>query len=581
MPLETACLEESDGEMRRSMAWKRAAWRAVVTTLLGVLCADLASAAVTTETGQVEGTAQDGMTVYLGIPFAAPPVGDLRWRAPQPAARWTGVKSATAFAPACTGGGSPSGIRRQAIGRGNAPAPGRGNAPTAAPAPAAARGRQGGPPGGGSSEDCLYLNVWTPARTANERLPVMVWIYGGGFVGGSTAGALTTGKRLASKGVIVVSIAYRVGPLGYLAHPGLSAESKDRVSGNYGVLDMIAGLQWVKRNIAAFGGDPQKVTIFGESAGGIAVSMLSASPLAKGLFRAAISQSGGSFGPPSLPALPGENMLLMKDAERLGQEFAAKAGAASVADLRKLSAAEVVAAAAGSEGITWPIIDGRVIPDDQYKMYEAKRFNDTPILVGYNSDEGLSFGVPASPDAYRQATRQRYGPYADRLLAAYPTDSDKVSKTARDLTRDAAFGWATWSWARLQDTHGKGKAYLYYFDQHPDYPADSPNAGRGSAHGSEIQYVFQHLPASATESDKAISETMAVYWTNFAKKGDPNGPGVPAWPAYDDRDPRSMYFSQTAYVGPVPSLASMKVLDEYFAWRRTAEGAKFGTSGLR
>jgi para-nitrobenzyl esterase len=544
----------------------------VSAALLGLLCASLASAAVTIETGQVEGTAQDGMTVYLGIPFASPPVGDLRWRAPQPAAKWTGVKPANAFAPACTGGGSPSGIRTQATGRGRGPTP--------APAPAPGRGRQGAP-GAGSSEDCLYLNVWTPAKAANERLPVMVWIYGGGFVGGSTAGALTTGERLASKGVIMVSIAYRVGPLGYLAHPGLSAESKDRVSGNYGVLDMIAGLQWVKRNIAAFGGDPQKVTIFGESAGGIAVSMLSASPLAKGLFRGAISESGGSFGPPSLPALPGENMLLMKDAERLGQEFATKAGAASVGDLRKLPAADVVAAAAGNQGITWPVIDGHVIPDDQYKMYEARRFNDTPILVGYNSDEGLSFGVPATPDAYRQATRQRYGPYADRLMAAYPTDPDKVSKTARDLTRDAAFGWATWSWARLQDEHGKGKAYLYYFDQHPDYPADSPNAGRGSAHGSEIQYVFQHLPASATESDKAISETMAVYWTNFAKTGDPNGPGVPAWPAYDDRDPRSMYFSQKAYVGPVPSLASMKVLDEYFAWRRTAEGAKFGTSGQR
>src|SRR5688572_32961368 len=396
-------------KMKRFITWKRAGRRAVVSALLGLLCANLASAAdVTIQTGRVEGTALGGMTVYLGIPFAAPPVGNLRWRAPQPAAKWTGVKSATAFAPACTGGGSPSGIRTQAAGRGRGPAP--------APAPGPARRRQGAA-GPGNSEDCLYLNVWTPAKAANERLPVMVWIYGGGFVGGSTAGALTTGERLAGKGVIVVSIAYRVGPLGYLAHPGLSAESKDRVSGNYGVLDMIAGLQWVKKNIAAFGGDPGKVTIFGESAGGIAVSMLSASPLAKGLFHGAISEIGGSFGPPSLPALPGENMLLMKDAERLGQQFAAKAGAASVSDLRKLSTAEVVAAAGGSEGITWPVIDGHVIPDDQYKMYEAKRFNDTPILVGYNSDEGLSFGVPPTPDAYRQATRQRYGPYADRLLA--------------------------------------------------------------------------------------------------------------------------------------------------------------------
>jgi len=277
------------------MAWKRAGRRAVLSALFGLLCANLASAAVTIEAGQVEGTAQDGMTVYLGIPFAAPPVGDLRWRAPQPAVKWTGVKSAAAFAPACTGGGSPSGIRTQATGRARGAAP--------APAPAQARGRQGAP-GAGSSEDCLYLNVWTPAKAANERLPVMVWIYGGGFVGGSTAGALTTGERLASKGVIVVSVAYRVGPLGYLVHPGLSAESKDRVSGNYGVLDMIAGLQWVKKNIAAFGGDPGKVTIFGESAGGIAVSMLSASPLAKGLFHGAISESGGSFGRRACPRCP-------------------------------------------------------------------------------------------------------------------------------------------------------------------------------------------------------------------------------------------------------------------------------------
>ena len=222
-----------------------------------------------------------------------------------------------------------------------------------------------------------------------------------------------------------------------------------------------------------------------------------------------------------------------------------------------------------------------MIPDDQYKLYQAKRFNDTPILVGYNSDEGLSFGVPATPDAYREATRNRYGSHAESLLKAYPTDPAKVSKPARDLTRDAAFGWQTWSWARLEAKQGKNKAYLYYFDQHPDYPADSPQAGRGSAHGSELAYVFQHLRPNATESDKAISELMETYWTNFAKTGDPNGPGVPAWPAFNDSDPVSMYFSQTAHAGPVPSLESLKVLDEYFTWRRTAEGAKFGANGGR
>ena len=371
------------------------------TLLLSLICAlttsMTASAAVTVETGQLEGTNEDGMTVYRGIPFAAPPVGDLRWRAPQPAAKWSGVRTADKFGPPCMqGGGGP-----------------------------AAKGKQGP----AVSEDCLYLNVWTPAKSANERLPVMVWIYGGGFTGGATSTPLYSGEQLARKGVVVVSVAYRVGAMGFLAHPGLSAESKEHVSGNYGVLDMIAGLQWVKKNIAAFGGNPQKVTIFGESAGGIAVSMLCASPLAKGLFQGAISESGGSFGPPRLPTMPGENMMLLKDAERFGQEFATKAGAATLADLRKLSADEVQTASRGTQGTGWPIVDGYVIPDDQYKLYQAKRFNDTPILVGYNSDEGLSFGVPATPDAYREATRNRYGPRAESLLKAYPTDPDKVSKT--------------------------------------------------------------------------------------------------------------------------------------------------------
>lgn len=513
-------------------------------TLLTIVLAGMSGSvfgAVTIESGQVEGKQEDGLTVYRGIPFAAPPVGDLRWRPPQTAAKWSGTRVADKYAPACIQG--------------------------------AGGGKAKGPSG---SEDCLYLNVWTPAKSNGERLPVMFWIYGGGFVGGSTSVPSQTGEQLAKKGVVVVSAAYRVGSLGYLAHPGLSAESKEHVSGNFGVLDMVAGLQWVQKNIAMFGGNPRKVTIFGESAGGIAVSMLCVSPLAKGLFHGAISESGGSFGPTRLPTMPGENMMTLKDAETLGQAFAAKAGAASIADLRKLTPDQIQTAAQGSAGVAWPIVDGYVIPDDQYKLYQAKRFNDTPILAGYNSDEGLSFGVPQTPDAYRQATRQRYGPYAERLIEAYPTAADKVSKTARDLTRDAAFGWQTWSWVRLQAKQGKGKAFLYYFDQHPDYPADSPQAGRGSAHGSEIVYVFQHLPATATKADAAISELMATYWTNFAKKADPNGPGLPAWPAYNDKDPASMYFSGEAHAGPVPSLSAMKMLDEYFMWRRTPDGVKFG-----
>jgi para-nitrobenzyl esterase len=486
------------------------------------------------EGGSLQGTSEDGLTVYRGIPFAAPPVGDLRWRAPQPAAKWEGVRQATQFAP------GPM---------------------------------QGGNPPSGKSEDCLYLNVWTPAKSASDRIPVLVWIYGGGFGGGATSERNYSGENLAKKGVVLVSIAYRVGQLGFLAHPELSAESPNHISGNYGLLDMIAGLQWVQKNISAFGGDPGKVTIFGESAGGIAVSMLCASPLAKGLFQGAISQSGGSFGPPRPTTFPGENLKRLADAERAGQAYAKTAGASSIAELRTL-APDKLPAGRGL-GMSWPIIDGYVIPDDQVKLYEAGRFNDTPILVGYNSDEGASFSPSRTSDDYIAAVKARYGPFAESLLNAYPAGSGTPPKTARDLARDAAFGWHTWIWARLQSQTGKSRAFYYYFDQHPDYPADSPQAGRGSPHGQDVAYVFQHLNPSnpqITKADLEISEAMATYWTNFAKRGDPSGEGVPPWPAFSDASPVVMYFQQTPHTGPVPSAESLRSLDAYFAWRRTPEG---------
>ena len=504
------------------------------------LCAAQPPSPVKIEGGLIQGTVEAGLTVYRGIPFAAPPLGDLRWRAPEPAAKWDGVKQAASFGPRCVQG--------------------TGGPPGAAPGPA-------------TSEDCLYLNVWTPAKSASDRVPVLVWIYGGGFSAGATSEPNYSGERLAQKGVVLVSIAYRVGALGFLAHRELSAESKSHASGNYGLLDMIAGLQWVKKNIAAFGGDPRRVTIFGESAGGIAVSMLCASPLAKGLFHGAISESGGSFGPPRSTTFPGENLKRLADAERSGEAYAGRAGATSIAALRKVAAADLPGGRGG--GMSWPIIDGAVIPDDQYKLYEAKRYNDTPILVGYNSDEGASFSPSRTPEDYISGVKARYGPFADRLLKAYPTEATAVPKTARGLARDAAFGWHTWIWARLQARTGKSKVFYYYFDQHPDYPADSPRAGYGSPHGAEVSYVFQHLnPANPqiTPRDQAISEAMATYWTNFAKRLDPNGEGVPAWPVFSDANPQVMYFSQTPHTGPVPSADSLKVLDSYFAWRRTPEG---------
>ena len=486
------------------------------------------------EQGLVLGTSEEGLAVFRGIPFAVPPVGDLRWRAPQPAAIWESVRPATKFGP------SPI---------------------------------QGARSGPGMSEDCLYLNVWTPAKAATDRIPVLVWIYGGGFAGGATSDPNYSGEKLARKGVVFVSIAYRVGQLGFLAHPELSAETTNHVSGNYGLLDMIAGLQWVQKNIAAFGGDPNKVTIFGESAGGIAVSMLCASPQAKGLFHGAISQSGGSFGPPRPTTFPGENLKRLPDAERAGDAYAKNAGVSSIAELRKL-APDKLPAGRGL-GMAWPIIDGWVIPDDQYQLYTAGRYNDLPILIGYNSDEGASFSPPKTPEDYIAGVKTRYGKFAEDLIKAYPVGTDTVPKTARDLMRDAAFGWHTWSWARLAAQTGKSKVFYYYFDQHPKFPESSPRAGYGSPHGMDVAYVFRHLNPNnpqVTKADLEISDAMSTYWVNFAKQGDPNGEGIPVWPAFSDSKPQVMYFNQTPHTGPVPSAESLKVLDAYFAWRRTPEG---------
>jgi para-nitrobenzyl esterase len=423
------------------------------------------------------------------------------------------------------------------------------------------------------SEDCLYVNVWTPAKSADDRLPVLVWIYGGGFSFGSTSTPVHNGEHLARKGVILVSLNYRVGPLGFLAHPELSAESPHHVSGNYGLQDMIAGLQWVQKNIAAFGGDPAKVTIFGESAGGIAVSMLCASPEAHGLFRGAISQSGGSFGPTRPTTYPGENMRTLAEAEQSGVALAAQVGAHSLAELRQVPPQKLPAGFGSGSG--WPIVDGWLIPDDQYKLYEARHYNDVAILVGYNSDEGLSFSREKTPEEFIANTQKRYGPFADRLLAMYPVTKDSVPRSARNLTRDAAFGWQTWAWATLQSRTGKSKIFYYYFDQHAPHPAGSPNADHGTPHGVDVPYVFQTLDRSkpqTTAADLAISELMSTYWTNFAKHGNPNGSGVPAWPEFTDANRQVMYFHDEAHPGPVPGAEPLAVLDEYFAWRRTPEG---------
>ena len=504
-------------------------------TILATACAEQQTPGLLeVEGGKIQGYEADGLTIYKGIPFAAPPVGDLRWKAPQPVAAWDTILDATHYAT----------------------------------------GPIQGEPSADYSEDCLYLYVWTPAHKADEKLPVLVWIYGGGFAFGNTADPNYDCEALARKsGIVMASINYRVGQLGFLTLPALSEEDTDHVSGNYGLLDQIAGLEWIKRNIEKFGGDPDKVTIFGESAGGISVSMLCASPLAKGLFRGAISQSGGSFGPTRPTTYPGENMKTLADAEQDGQKIMESLGVSTLAEMRALDASVFSGRGLGACG--WPVVDGKVIPGDQFELYERGQYNDVNVLIGYNSDEGISFAFgPRTKEYYEESTRARYGQFADALLEAYPYTDEDGGKQSRDLMRDAAFGWQTWSWARLQAKTGKGKVYLYYFDQHPEYEAGSEDFGKGSYHGMDVNFVFQHMDQfERPEVDCPLSEAMGKYWTNFAKTGDPNGDGLPLWPAFDNANAQTMYLTgPTPFAGPVPSEAALNVLDTYFTWRRTEEG---------
>lgn len=500
-------------------------------------CSDAITSQVSVTGGVIDGVSEEGMSVYKGIPFAAPPVGDLRWKAPQPVIPWDGVRDAKEF------GDSPV----QAM-------------------------------GGDGSEDCLYLNVWTPAKTKSDRLPVMVWIFGGGFAMGSSS--QFNGAPLAENGVVFVSVNYRVGTMGFLAHPELSAESPDHVSGNYGILDQIAGLRWVQENISNFGGDPDNVTIFGESAGGISVSMLCASPLAKGLFRRAISQSGGSFAPARRHPYPGENMRMLADCEQEGLEKMRALGCASIKEMREL-APNALGGGFSMAGGAWPLVDGYVIPGDQYSMYESGNYNNVDILVGYNSDEGLSFGATRDPAQHIRDTQDRYGKFADTLLKAYPITETAVPKSGRNLTRDVAFGWHTWAWACKQAEKGGAKVYLYYFDQHPDYPEGSPMYGQGSPHGQDVDFVFGSLrEPTALPTDRALSDIMIKYWTNFAKTGNPNGEALPEWPEFSGVGGKVMNLSGDApFAGPVHEEEAMKVLDSYFEWLRTPEGSAWANAG--
>ena len=483
--------------------------------------------------GEVQGAVAGNVASFKGIPFASPPVGELRWKAPQPIKAWSGVKKVDAFAPGCM-------------------------------QDARLATMLGGPQD--FSEDCLYLNVWTGAKSKTEKLPVMVWIYGGGFALGATNTPLYDGTRFAQKGVVLVSTAYRVGPFGFLAHPELSRES-GKGSGVYGLQDMIAALRWVKENIAQFGGDPSRVTIFGESAGGIAVSMLAASPAAKGLFHRAISESGGSFAPVRSGNEAAQMVPSLKMAEAAGKSYLEGLGANDINAARALTAEKIQSSAGGTPGRFWPVADGYVLPGDQYEIYQAGRFNDTPVLIGTNSDEGALFiQTKVTPASFEQQVRADYGPHADAILKTYPHATDREAlKATKDMFRESTFSWHTWSWARLQSQKGKGKAYVYYFDR------KTPVTPDGANHGSEISFVFANpgvFSGTPQPGDAELTNLMQTYWVNFARSGDPNGPGLPPWPVFTEAEQKTMFFDANSSARPIPNLDKLKAHDGYYTWRR-------------
>ncbi len=459
---------------------------------------------VDTPAGTVQGTSEAGIAVFRGIPYAEAPTGARRWRAPVPAVRWEGVRDASEFGPVC-------------------------HQPPSKPGSIYAEER------GEMSEDCLSLNIWAPENA--QDAPVFVWIHGGSLIGGAGSDTMYDGARLAAEGLVVVTINYRVGILGYLAHPQLSAESPDNVSGNYGLLDQIEALRWVNRNVAAFGGDPANVTIAGESAGALSVMYLMGAPAAHGLFGRAIAQSAYMISAPALRANPHG----VPSAEELGVWLAGQTGHDSLAALRAADPQELTIASATTGYFPFPAIDGHVLPDQLVDMFDRGEQARVPILAGFNGGEIRSLRfllpeAPASSEAYTAEIEARYGELAPALLTLYPADD--VAESLLAITRDALYGWTAVRLVESQSAAGQD-SYLYYFNH--SYPA-ADEADLHAFHAAEIPYAFGTIGRTApdwpaipdTPVEAALSGAMVGYWVSFARDGVPVADGFPAWPAYGD-----------------------------------------------
>ena len=510
------------GHSMRKVIWASAAILGI-TIVCFALQARPSAKIVRTDDGLVSGTAdQNGVTAYLGIPFAAPPVGDLRWRPPQPAAKWSGVRQADHFGASCMQGEPGSRL------------------------PWTPEFMTQGP----LSEDCLFVNVWTSARAGQPKQAVMVYIYGGGFSEGSGDIAVYNGAKLAQKGVVVVTFNYRVGALGFLAYPALTQESPNHSSGNYGLLDQIAALKWVNANVAAFGGDPARVTIFGQSAGAMSVAYLMRSPLAKGLFARAIAESGpGLFmGNSTSIGTP------LAEAEKRGERFAESKGAHSLAELRAIPAADFFKSTPGAPGASGmpaspggPAADNWVVPD-------ADPARQVPMIVGMVSGDAAfasGFGVapPKTVAEYDSQAEKTYGAMAPEFLKLFPAGQDSDVAAALQASHIDRARVSIYLWAEEQIKHSP-RIYTYFFDhpipwpQHPEF---------GAFHTSEVPYIFENLgmlDRPWQPIDHKLSAEMSSYWSNFAKNADPNGADLPHWPEYRPDSHTTMKLGADA--GPIP-----------------------------
>ena len=534
---------------------------AVTTTYVKAMVPEQVKIDSGTVAGAISG--QPTVRAFKGIPFAAPPLGENRWKAPQPVAKWDGVRKADAFGAPCAAG-APAAGRGGGGGRGAA-------APGAAPqAPATPREPA-------RAEDCLYLNVWTSATSPNDKRPVMVWIYGGGFTGGSGGLAWYDGENLASKGPVIVTLNYRLGSLGFFAHPELAKESGHNASGNYGMMDAIAALQWVKRNISAFGGDPNNVTIAGESAGAIMVGALLGSPQAKGLYHRAIAESGGWMG------LTMGRMTSGQTAQANGSKTMEALGVKTIAELRAKPMNELTGLSAG--GL---IVDGYLIPEDVSLTFMNGKQHAVDVLTGSNKDEA-NFGVcpgvggrgggPAlTADAFKTNAQRKFGEAADEYLKLYTVSSDAEAPPAAHMACADEINWNMRQWAVAQAKAGK-KAYTYFFTRIPTLNgAPSP---QGATHTAEISYAWNNPKGQATQTwndvDTKLADTMSSYWVNFITKGDPNGNGLPTWPEYKDlANGRVMVLGDTVQVESAAPTAKLSFYQA--AYQRLLKAPNTGTN---